>query len=98
MNGVHMIVAAVSLDPDPNGLPGGEQLAGLIDGLGFWALLACLAGLVIGAALWGLGSLSRNQMAVGGGKAAVGVSLAGALVIGAAAALINFFFSTGGAM
>ena len=93
------VIAQVSLNPDRGALPGGEQLQQLTNGLGGWALLGCLAVLLVGAVAWGVGSLGRgNAMAVSGGKNAVGVALVAAMVIGAAAALINFFFTTGGAV
>ena len=93
------VIAAVSLDPDMSALPGGAQLQTLTNGIGGWALLGCLVVLVVAALAWGIGSLGRgNAMAVSSGKSAVGVALVAAMVIGASAALINFFFTTGSAV
>lgn len=81
--------------PTAGALPGGAALLRLIDGLGGWALLLALAGLVIGAALWALGSHSQNYQQSYVGRRAVLVSGVAALLIGAAPTLINFFFNTG---
>jgi hypothetical protein len=76
-------------------LPGGSTLLHLVDGLGGWALILSLAGLVIGAALWAIGSHSQNYQQSYVGRRAVLVSGVAALLIGAAPTLINFFFNTG---
>jgi hypothetical protein len=79
----------------PIGLPGTPQLQGLINGFGTWALLAAIAGMLVGAALWALGHHSSNyQQATNGRKGLLVAGLA-ALVIGATPALINFFFHIG---
>lgn len=87
--------AGVSLDPSSGGLPGSGTLQGLINGIGFWALLAALAGLVIGAATWALGAHTNNYQNATTGRRAVLVSAAAALVIGAAPSLLNFLFDAG---
>ena len=76
-------------------LPGGHTLLTLVNGLGGWALLLALAGLVIGAALWALGAHAQNYQQSFVGKRAVLVSGAAALIIGAAPTIIDFFFHTG---
>src|SRR5579863_10505571 len=81
--------------PTAGALPGGAALLHLIDGLGGWALMLALAGLVIGAALWAIGSHSQNYQQSYVGRRAVLVSGVAALLIGAAPTLINFFFNTG---
>jgi len=50
---------------------------------------------VIGAGLWALGAHAQNYQQSFTGRRTVLASLAAALVIGAAPALINFFFATG---
>lgn len=92
------LLAAGSLPtftPDPNQLPGGQVIQNLSDGLGFWALVAALAGLLIGAAAWALGAHSQNYHQSFIGRRTVLVSGLAALLIGAAPGLISFFFNTG---
>ncbi len=86
---------AASFSPTASKLPGGAVLQTLVDGLGGWALILALAGLVIGAALWALGSHSQNYQQSFVGRRAVLVSGLAALIVGAAPAIIDFFFHTG---
>ena len=87
--------AGVSMHPDLSQLPGGGTLQSLTDGLGAWALIAALVGLVTGAAAWALGVHSQNFQQSLVGRRAVLVSGLAALLIGAAPPIINFFFNTG---
>jgi MFS family permease len=88
-------VADVSLNPSMSQLPGGGTLQNLADGLGAWALVAALVGLVIGAAAWALGVHSQNFQQSLVGRRAVLVSGLAALLIGAAPTIVNFFFHAG---
>ncbi len=88
-------LADVSLNPSLSQLPGGGTLQTLTDGLGAWALVAALIGLVIGAAAWALGVHSQNYQQSLIGRRAVLVSGLAALLIGAAPTIINFFFNAG---
>jgi hypothetical protein len=87
--------SGVSLNPSLNALPGGGTLQSLVDGLGAWALIAALAGLVIGAAAWALGVHAQNFQQSMVGRRAVLVSGLAALLIGAAPHIVNFFFGQG---
>src|ERR1700722_8487401 len=77
-------LADVSLNPSMNALPGGGTLQELTNGLGAWALIAALAGLLIGAAAWALGVHAQNFQQSMVGRRAVLVSGLAALLIGAA--------------
>ena len=55
----------VQMDPNAGGLPGAKVLQQLTNGLGSWALIAALIGMVIGAAAWALGHYSQNNGAMG---------------------------------
>ena len=83
------------MHPDLSQLPGGGTLQSLTNGLGAWALIAALVGLVIGAAAWALGVHSQNFQQSLVGRRAVLVSGLAALLIGAAPPIINFFFHAG---
>jgi hypothetical protein len=85
----------VSLNPNTSSLPGGGTLQQLANGLGGWALLFALVGLVIGAGAWALGAHSQNYQQSFVGRRAVLVSGLAALLIGAGPTLINFFFHAG---
>lgn len=81
--------------PNGAGLPGTSALHTLADGLGTWAMIFALVGLVIGAAVWALGAHSQNYHQSVAGRRAVLVSGAAALLVGAAPGIIAFFFNTG---
>lgn len=91
-------LADVSLNPNTGNLPGGAELQRLTNGLGGWALVFALVGLVVGAGMWALGSHSQNYHQSMSGRRAVLVSGLAALLIGAAPALVNFFFHAGQAV
>jgi hypothetical protein len=93
---VHLV--DVTLTPSMNALPGGGTLQELANGLGAWALIAALAGLVIGAAAWALGVHSQNFSQSLVGRRAVLVSGLAALLIGGAPPIINFFFHAGSSL
>ncbi len=89
------LLADVSLAPSTSDLPGGSALQRLTDGLVGWALALALVGLLVGAAAWALGSHSQNYQQSFVGRRTVLVSGLAALLIGAAPAVVNFFFHTG---
>jgi hypothetical protein len=82
------------LKPNTN-IPGTAQLSDLFNGFATWALLAAVAGILIGAVIWAIGHHSANYQQAYSGRKGVIVSAAAALLIGSAPALVNFFFFTG---
>jgi hypothetical protein len=90
-----LAVRKVTLDPKPTGLPGTNVLQSLVDGLAFWALLACLAAMVIAAAVWAFAAHSNNHHYTANGRRGLVVAALSALAIGASAALVNFFAEAG---
>lgn len=95
MRALLIMAQKVDLDPDPAKLPGGQVLGRLTDGIAGFALIFCLIGLVVGAGLWALGGTSSNYQQTFVGKRAFAVSAVAALLIGGAAAIINFFYGAG---
>jgi MFS family permease len=89
------LLTTVHMDPNAGGLPGDSVLQQLTNGLGSWALIASLVGMVIGAAAWALGHYSQNYHQAYNGRKGLLVSAAAALIIGAAPAIINFFVGLG---
>lgn len=90
------LVAQVDITPDANGLPGGAQLQQVVNGLAFLALLLLLGGVVAGAVRWGVGGSSNNPVQAASGKQMVAICLLGAVIVGGAAGLVNFFNTLGG--
>lgn len=90
-----MLYAGVTLTPSSTALPGGAVIQSLVNGLAFWALIAALAALVIGAAMWAIGNQMQNMQQSSAGRRAVLTSIVAAILLGAAPTLINFFFTTG---
>ena len=90
-----MVALKVHVDPNAGGLPGGDQIQQILNGLGAWALLAALGGLLVSVMVWSLGSFGGNYHAVSKGKSGVLVCGAAALVAGGAASIINFFANLG---
>ncbi len=95
MLSLYALMAQVDIRPDPGGLPGTEQLQQLVNGLAFWALLACLGVVLAGAAMWAGGSRASHFGAVASGKSMVFGGAIGGLLVGASAAIVNFFHSVG---
>jgi len=89
------MVSDVSVHPNSN-LPGTAQLTGLIGGLVTWVLLACVVSVLAGAAAWGFGSRTGHFGATQNGRLMVLGGAIGALIAGAATALVNFGFGIGG--
>jgi NhaP-type Na+/H+ or K+/H+ antiporter len=89
------IIAAVSATPDPTGLPGSSVADRLINGLFFYTLIGCLAGLFISVLVWVFSSRAQNYQYAATGRQGTIIAALGALVAGAGPALINFFQNLG---
>lgn len=76
--------------PNANGLPGLSALKQMVGALVTFGLVVSVAGLVISAAAWALGSLNSNAHYAGRGKTGCLVAGAAAIVIGSANAIIRF--------
>ena len=94
--GLLQLANVITVKPNPNGVPGTAILERLVNGLAAIALLACGAALVIGAAQWGLGQRGNNYSQAADGKNKMLYGIGGAFVVGAASALLNFFYGIGG--
>ena len=84
----------VAVDPNSK-LPGTAQLSNLVGGLMTWVLLACVLAILGGAAAWGFGARSGHFGASQQGRLMVLGGVAGAMITGSAAALVNFGFGLG---
>ena len=90
------LFAQVDVSPDINALPGGRQLQQLVDGSAAFALVVLVGAIVGGAVLWAVGAAGSNYGQVGAGKRMVLLGMFGAVIVGGAAALVNFFTALGG--
>jgi hypothetical protein len=91
------LAAPVLADVSPNttGLPGIGTLNTIVGALLTVGLVACVAGLVIAAIVWAIGTHSSNPGLSGRGKSGVLVAFAAAILIGGANVLVDFFVTTG---
>jgi MFS family permease len=100
-NGAPVTTTTVSPPPTlPNqpaagDLPGSSVLISLSNGLEGWALIAAVAGMVIGAVIWAFGNYSQNYQQAYNGRRGVLVSGLAALLVGGAPHLISFFLTKG---
>lgn len=92
------LLGDVKLNPNTKALPGAQLLQKMANGLAGWSLTFALVGLLLGAAVWALGSHGQNYHQATNGRRAVLVSGGAALLVGAAPVLINFFFNAGKAV
>lgn len=88
-------LAQISATPNPNGLPGKSVVERIVDGLFFYTLLACLAGVFVSVLVWVLSARAQNYNHASMGRQGTFIALGGALVTGAGPALINFFQGLG---
>jgi hypothetical protein len=88
---------AININPN-NNLPGTAQIAALVGGLVTWVLYACGAAILLGAGAWGLGHQAGNYNAEHKGRSMALGGVIGAMVAGAASALVNFGFGVGGSV
>ncbi len=93
--GLISVLAKVSASPDPGGLPGSSVAERLVNGLFFYTLLACLAGLLISVVVWVFSSRAQNYHHAAVGRQGTLIAFFGALIAGASPALINFFQGVG---
>lgn len=89
-------MADPGIEPKRNGLPGMTVLEKLVGGLMFGGLIVAVAALIISAIVWAFGSFGANHQAASRGKTGVLVSIAAAVLIGGADALIGWGSTTGG--
>lgn len=90
-----LVDAAVHLSPDPTQLPGATILQNLANGIGGWAEVAAMLGVVVGAIMWAFGHYSQNYQQAYNGRKGVMVSALAALLIGGAPYIVNVLLAKG---
>lgn len=88
-------LVSVNLKPDATQIPGSNVLQQLANGIGGWALIAAMVGVVVGAIMWAFGHYSQNYQQAYNGRRGVLVSGIAALLIGGAPYIINFLVHQG---
>ena len=83
------------ISPNEDGLPGLPVVRSIVGALLTWGLVACVAGLVVSVIVWAVAHHGGNYQYAAGGKSGVIVSAGGALLIGAANAIVAFFSGLG---
>ena len=89
---------STNLDLQPGqvgNLPGDKTLVALASGVGHWALLASMVGVIVGGVMWAFGHFSHNYQQSYSGRRGVIVSGVAAVLIGGSGEIISFFFSQG---
>lgn len=92
-----IVLKSININPNSN-LPGTAQVAALLGGMVTLVLYACGAAILLGAGAWGLGHQSGNYAAEHKGRSMALGGVIGAIVAGAASALVNFGFGVGGSV
>jgi hypothetical protein len=81
--------------PEPGRAPGAAGLQSAINVIAVYTLLACLAGFLMGGAVWAIGGRIGNDATAVGGKIGMAVCVGVAFLVGAAAAILQFAYGLG---
>ena len=84
-----------NVSPDPGAAPGASGIQTGINVIAVYALLACLAGFLLGGAVWAIGGRIGNDHTAVGGKIGMAIAVGVAFLIGAAAAILQFAYGLG---
>jgi hypothetical protein len=82
--------------PDASQLPGSTALSNLVAGVEYLALLILVGAMAWFGVEWAVAHHTNNPYHLQAGKMGFIRSAGGAILVGAAAALVNFFFHVGG--
>ena len=80
--------------PDPTFF-GSNVARTMVNGIGFYALVFCLVGLILSAGLWAVGAFSNNYTQSVNGKKGFLICAGAAIAIGAAQKLVGWFAGRG---
>jgi hypothetical protein len=89
-----LVLADIHIEQNPRGLPGVEAAVRVVGALLTFGLIACVAGIVLGAMVWAVGSHAANPHHASRGKTGVIVSSVAAVLVGSAETIVNFFSHT----
>jgi hypothetical protein len=83
------------VNPDPGGAPGAAGIQSAVNVIAVYVLLACLAGFLLGGAVWAIGGRIGNDHTATGGKIGMAVAVGVAFLVGAAASILQFAYGIG---
>jgi hypothetical protein len=96
---MNLLIAASSftfkVTPEPAHAPGAAGIQSAINVIAVYTLLACLAGFLLGGAVWAIGGRIGNDYTSVGGKIGMAVAVGVAFLVGAAAAILQFAYGLG---
>jgi hypothetical protein len=83
------------VSPDPSQAPGASGIQSAVNVIAVYALLACLAGFLLGGAVWAIGGRIGNDHTATGGKIGMAIAVGVAFLVGAAASILQFAYGIG---
>lgn len=96
---MNLLIAASSftfkVTPDPAHAPGAPGIQSAINVIAVYTLMACLAGFLLGGAVWAIGGRIGNDHTSVGGKIGMAVAVGVAFLVGGAAAILQFAYGLG---
>ncbi|WP_250293039.1 DUF6112 family protein [Frankia sp. CiP1_Cm_nod1] len=90
-----IVLAQVEVKPDDSKAPGINALKDLVNGLAAYAVIAAVASVLLGGIAWALGERMGLDRTSAVGKSGVLAGFGLAFLVGATAAVVNFFLATG---
>ncbi|AEH11737.1 MULTISPECIES: DUF6112 family protein [Protofrankia] len=90
-----IVLAQVEVKPDDSKAPGINALKDLVNGLAAYAVIAAVASVLLGGIAWALGERMGLDRTSAIGKSGVLAGFGLAFLVGATAAVVNFFLATG---
>lgn len=83
------------VSPESGKAPGAAGIQSAINVIAAYALLASLAGFLLGGAVWAIGGRVGNDHTATGGKIGMAISVFVAFLVGGAAAILQFAYGLG---
>ena len=93
--GAKNVVDGPNIAAGAKNAPGSGALGDLINAIGFYAIIACLVGLLLSGLILAIGPRLGFTQASTIGKVGIFASLGVAFLVGISATLINFFYNAG---
>lgn len=94
-NGGKDVVNGPNIARGAQNAPGSQAIQDLINTIGFYAIIACLIGLLLSGLILAIGPRLGFTQASTVGKVGIFASLGVAFLVGISATLINFFYNAG---